>query len=121
MPIYLPKETESLILAPAGTHSAVCSRIVDLGTQSTTYGPKPQILISWELTDEAAVEERPFTVSRVYNLSVNRKSALRSDVEGWLGRTLAAADFGRFDLAELLGRTCTVSIRHDDRDGRANT
>ena len=51
MPITLPEE-QAYELAPAGSHTAVCLRVVDLGTQAGMYGPKRQILISWELPDD---------------------------------------------------------------------
>jgi len=118
MPITLPEE-QSYELAPAGSHTAVCFRIVDLGTQPGMYGPKWQILITWELPDEQMADGRPFTISRRYTLSSNRKSALRADIEGWLGRVLTAADFGRFDLSQMLGTTCLIGIKHETReDGR---
>jgi hypothetical protein len=118
MPITLPEE-QFYELTPAGSHTAVCFRVADLGTQAGMYGPKPQILISFELPDEQMADGRPFTISRRYTLSSNRKSALRADIEGWLGRVLTASDFGRFDLSQLLGTTCLIGIKHETReDGR---
>ena len=115
MAITLPEE-KSYELSPPGSHTAICFRVVDLGTQFGMYGPKRQILISWELPDEQMADGRPFTVSRRYTFSSNRKSALRADIEGWLGRVLTATDFGRFDLSQLLGSTCLVGIKHETRE-----
>src|SRR6516164_954247 len=118
MPITLPEE-QFYELTPAGSHTAVCFRVADLGTQAGMYGPKPQSLISFELPDEQMADGRPFTISRRYTLSSNRKSALRADIEGWLGRVLTPSDFGRFDLSQLLGTTCLIGIKHETReDGR---
>jgi hypothetical protein len=112
-------EEQSYELAPPGSHTAVCFRVVDLGTQAGMYGPKRQIQISWELPDELMRNGRPFEISRRYTLSSNRKSALRADIEGLLGRTLTSADCGRFDLSQLLGMTCLVGVKHETReDGR---
>ena len=107
MPIVMPEE-QSYELAPPESHTAVCFRVVDFGTQAGMYGPKLQILFSWELPDELMRTGRPFEISRRYTLSSNRKSALRADIEGWLGRTLKPADFGQFDLSQLLGTTCLI-------------
>ena len=115
MPIILPEE-QSYELAPAGSHTAVCFLVADLGTQTGMYGPKPQILFSWELPDEQMADGRPFTVSRRYTLSSSRKSTLRDHVESWLGRTLTAADLSRFDLSQLLGSMCLIGIKHETRD-----
>jgi hypothetical protein len=115
MAILLPDE-QTYELAPAGSHIATCFRVVDMGTQPSMYGPKWQILLSWELSDEQTSKGEPFSISRRYTLSSNRKSALRGDIEGWLGRALTADDFGKFDLASLLGTTCLVGIKHEKRD-----
>jgi hypothetical protein len=115
MPIVLPDE-QTYELAPPGSHTATCFRVVDVGTQPGTYGAKWQILVSWELPEEPMQDGRPFTISRRYTLSSNRKAALRTAVEGWLGRTLTAADFGKFDLSQLLGTTCLIGIKHETRE-----
>jgi hypothetical protein len=119
MPIVMPEE-QTYELVPPGSHTAVCFRVVDCGTQPRgMYGPKWQVLISWETPDELMANGQPFTISRRYTLSSNRKSALRGDIEGWLGRVLTNADFGKFDLSELLGTTCIIGIKHETReDGR---
>jgi hypothetical protein len=118
MPIVLPEE-QAYELPPAGSHTATCIRVVDLGTQSGVYGPKWQVLISWELRDEQMADGRPFTISRRYTFSGSRKSTLREHLEGWFGRVLTAADLGKFDLAQLLGSTCLIGIKHEIKeDGR---
>jgi hypothetical protein len=112
MPITMPQE-KPRELCPAGSHVATCFRVVDLGTQQDgSYGAKPRIYIAWELPHEAMADGRPFTIGRTYNYSSNRKSSLRSDIEGWLGRVLTASDFGTFDLGSLLGAACTMGVKH---------
>ena len=117
MPIFMPNET-SRELIPAGSHTAVCYRVIDCGTQPTSYGPKRQILFGFELPDELMSGGQPFVISRRFTYSADRKSALRCEIESWLGRPLTAADFGKFDLSEMLGRTCMIGIKHDVREGR---
>ena len=115
MPIILPSETV-YEQPPAGSHTATCHRVVDFGTQTGMYGPKYQVLIGFELPDETMADGRPFTISRRYTLSSDRKSALRIAIEGLFGRALTSAEFGKFDLAELLGMTCLIGVRHDTKD-----
>ena len=115
MPIILPEE-QTYELAPAGSHTAVCFRVTDLGTQTGMYGPKQQILISWELLEEQMADGRPFTISRRYTFSSSRKSTLREHLEGWLGRVLTIADLGKFNLSQLLGSTCLIGIKHQTKD-----
>jgi len=115
MAIYMPEE-KAFELLPAGSHVAVCYRVVDLGTQSGQYGPRPRVLFSWEVPDEPMADGRPFTISRPYTLSSSPKSSLRPDVEGWRGRGLTSSEFGHFDLSELLGTTCLIGIKHETRE-----
>jgi len=116
MSIYMPEE-KSFELPPAGAHIAVCNRVVDLGTQPS-FGPKHQILLSFEFPDELMSDGRPFSISRRYNYTSAANSTLRADIEGWLGRALTAKDFGKLDLTKMLGRTCTLGIKHQSRNGR---
>jgi len=109
-------EEQSYELMPPGSHVATCFRICDVGTQPGQYGPKSQIVISWETPDELMADGRPFSISRRYTLSSGRKATLRDHVESWLGRVLTSADFGKFDLAQLLGTTCTIGIKHETKD-----
>jgi len=119
MPLYMPSEKDFQIV-PAGTHPATCFRVIDVGTQATSFGPKHQVFFFWELTDEPRDDGRPFTISRRYTYSADRKATLRIDIESWLGRGLTTADFGALDLATMLGRSCLIGIKHDNRpDGRS--
>jgi hypothetical protein len=121
MAFVLPEEKPHE-LPPPGVHTAVCIKVVDLGTQTGKFGPKHQLYIQWELPDERASDGRPFVLGRFYNYSSNPKATLRQDIQGWLGRTLTAADFGKFDLSRLVTTTCTLGIQHQEREGvpRAN-
>ena len=114
MPIYMPDE-KTFELPPAGQHTAICNRVIDLGTQSGMYGDKPTLWIGWELADERTSGGQPFTIGRRYTWSSSKMSRLRQDIEGWLQRPLSAADFGKLDLTSFLGRTCTLAIRHEPK------
>jgi hypothetical protein len=83
-----------------------------LGTQESSFGAKQAIHIAWELPDEKLSDGRPAAIGRRYNLSTAPKAALRADLEGWLGRELSSADLDNFDLADLLGSTCQLNVRH---------
>jgi hypothetical protein len=113
----LPEEKIYEML-PAGTHLAVCNRVVDLGTQETAFGSKRQVLIAWEIIQEKMADGRPFTISKRYALSTDRRSNFRVDLEGMLGRPLKPEDFGKFDLSDLLGMAALLQIKHDVRESR---
>lgn len=121
MAMPLPKPTESNFEnPPAGTHMAICYRIIDLGTQETTYKgtPKKQhkILVSWELPDEKMTDGRSFTISNRYTWSMSEKAALRKDLESWRGKPFQDADFGEggFDVAKIIGVACLLTIVHTE-------
>lgn len=120
----LPKPTEggSFTLPPEGTFPAICYRVLDLGTQQSSYNGEAKrahkMLISWELKDEEAVTEdgQPMTVHQQYTWSMHEKSALRRDLESWRGKKFTDDDFfggaKPFDIRNILGCACLLSIVH---------
>jgi hypothetical protein len=112
--IYLPPRAPRE-LPSAGTQFAVCYGIVDLGTQGTTYGPKPQVMVQFEMLDETASNGKPLLLSRRYTMSADPKSSLRQDLESWLGRTLSDEEIARIDLSRFLGEAALLAIRHEAR------
>lgn len=123
--MYLPEPTETEFeLPPAGTHHAVCYRVIDLGTQDSVFSGevtrKHKILISWELPDERMSDGRPFAISQRYTWSMSEKAALRRDLESWRGRKFAEKDFGPggFDIKSILGVNCLLTIVHQAKNGK---
>jgi hypothetical protein len=119
MPLYMPKEKQFEV-CPAGTHTAICYRIVDLGTQQNgAFAAKHKVFIGWELPDERTTDGRLFVAGKRYTYSSYSKAPLRTDVEKWICRMLTTNDFDTFDLGELLGATCLISVKHSvGKDGR---
>lgn len=120
--MYLPKPNETEFeLPPAGTHLAVCYRVIDLGTQSGTYMGKPKIshkiLVSWELPDELMKDGRPFTISQRYTWSMSEKATLRKHLESWRGASFTEADFGPqgFNIKNIIGKGCVLTITHETK------
>jgi len=88
----------------------VCFRVADLGTQSSVFGSKQQILISWwELPDEPMADGRPFTISRRYTLSSSRKSTLREHLEAWFGRGLPLPTWVSLIFRSCSGRPASLA------------
>lgn len=126
--IEKPKSGGDFDPVPAGTHLAVCWRVVDLGTQQTTFEGKTKearkVLLSWELPDETYEHEgvtRPMTISQRYTFSMHEKSALRRDLEAWRGRKFMDDDFegpNRFNIKKLLGVGCFLSIVHNEKSDK---
>lgn len=100
-------------LTPAGTHLAICYMVADLGYQETSYGTKPKIVIGWELPAELMTDGRPFGASQIYTLSLSEKANLRKDLEAWRGRPFTEAELDGFDVKNVLGKACTLTIVHN--------
>jgi hypothetical protein len=124
---YLPKPNEgSFELPPAGTFPAVCTRIIDLGTQQTTYKGQPkqtyQVMLSWEIADDDAKmsDGKRFMTSQRYTWSMSEKANLRKHLEAWRGQAFTDADFGEggFNLKNVLGKACLLQIVHEENNGK---
>ena len=123
--MYVPAPNDKdFELPPAGTHKAICYRVIDLGTQETTYQgtPKKQhkILVSWELPDEKMSDDRPFTISTRYTWSMSEKGNLRADLESWRGVPFTEKDFGPggFDIKSIIGKGCLLTIVQETKNGK---
>lgn len=122
--MYMPKnEGGDFELPPAGTHLAVCYRVIDLGTQQGEWKGQPKlqhkIMISWELPSEPMSDGKPFAISQFYTFSSYERARLRQDLEGWRGKAFTEADFGPggFDIKNILGKACLLNIVHADKNG----
>lgn len=110
---------------PAGTHLAVCYRLIDLGTQMQEYQGQTKtlrkIMLSWELPDERMEDGRPFTISQRYTYSSHEKATLRQHLEAWRGMRFKDSDFGPggFDIKNILGKACLLSIVYTEKDGKS--
>jgi len=123
------KVTGGTDLAPieAGVHLAVCYGIYDLGTHhDDIYGKdKHQIVILWEVPDTRIEVERegkrvnlPRAISSKYTLSLGEKARLRKDLESWRGRPFNVDELEGFDLRNVLGKSCQLSIVHITKNDR---
>lgn len=109
---------------PAGSHVAVCFRVVDLGTQTETYegnvSQKRKLLISWEIDEpNPSADNERFTISKFYTASLSPKSKLRPDLESWRGRVFTDEELKGFDIAKILGQGCMLSVAEGDNGGKS--
>jgi hypothetical protein len=116
MAIVLPKEND-FEMTPAGTHVAICYRVIDLGTQEVDFQGKlkhqRKIMISWELPQELMETGEPFSVHKKFTLSGSKKGTLRKFLESWRGTAFTDKDFGTFDIGNLIGKPALVGIIHE--------
>lgn len=123
--MFIPQPDQSTFLPPpSGTHVAICVRFIDLGTQQQEWKGTTKlyrkVLITWELPGELMDDGRPFTISKRYTWSMSEKANLRHDLHGWRGKAFTEADFtgpDRFDIKNILGKACLLTIVHDVKDG----
>ena len=112
--------------APEGTHMARCYKLIDLGTQLREFQGEAkksrQIIIGWELPGELMTTGeyagQPFTTSKFYTLSLHEKATLRAHLKNWRGKDFTTEELAGFDVKNLLGKACMVSIVTSDK-GRA--
>lgn len=111
--------------APAGTHVARCVRLVDIGTHHGSYQGEPtvrnQVIVMWELPNELIEVDgvsKPIIVSRFYTNSLSEKANLRKDLESWRTRPFTTEELLKFDLENVLGKPCMISVMHEEKNGK---
>ena len=117
-----PKTQGNKKLPPAGTHVARVIEIIYMGTNESPYtnadGSKKslnEIRVKWELPNETVVfkegdEPKPFVVTKKLTLSMFKKSSLRPIVEGIIGVSLKDEEADSFDVDNIIGKACLLSI-----------
>ena len=101
--------------APIGVHVARCTRVIDLGTQQSSFEGQPKlahkVTIGWELLGDARMEDgRPFLIYAQYTASLGNQAKLRDMLKGWRGRDFTPKELESFDLENILGKPCLVNV-----------
>lgn len=63
---------------------------------------------------------QPYVVSGFYTNSLNEKSRLRPMLESWRGRPFTEEELDGFDLQNVLGKPCLLSVIHKDGKARVS-
>lgn len=120
MSIIAKASGTNFIPAPAGTHSAVCVDVVDLGMLEVAFGGKKKtqhkIRIVWQI-EEVMADNKPFIVQKRYTLSLHEKAALRKDLESWRGRGFTPQELEGFDVETIINVPCLLNVIHTVKDG----
>jgi len=114
-------------LLPAGTHAAVCTMVAHLGLQNGAYMGKPKLQpkvylrfqipaerIEWE--KDGVKHEGPMSIGKTYTESLSEKANLRKDLESWRSRAFTREELAGFELFNVLGKPCMLSVVHDTGD-----
>lgn len=107
----------------AGVYIATCSQLIDLGVQfNEKFGKKQQkVQIVWQIageTVEIGDDVYPRTLSKEYSLSLNEKSNLTKDLEAWRGQKFSEEELQGFDLINILGKSCQMSVIEVEKNGK---
>ena len=102
-------------LAPEGPHVGRCIKIIDLGTQHNIHWDKWQkkVMFTFELTNTAMEDGRPFIITNVYTASMHSKSNLRKDLESWRGKSFSDEAASSFDILNCLNVPAFLNIVHN--------
>ena len=124
----IPQETASNYEnVPVGTHVGRCISFIDLGSHQEEYQGKPKatltrkVRLGFETPLELMANGEPFTISKRYTWSMNERAVLRQHLESWRGKPFEQSDFGTFDIRNVLGKECSLSVKAWERDGKSGT
>ena len=104
-----------------GNYVARCYRMIEIGTLTEEFKGKitrkKKVQLTWELPTELEVfdserGEEPFSISKMYTLSLHEDATLRKDLESWRGQGFTADEVKAFDITKLLGVPCMLNIIH---------
>jgi len=112
------------VLPPVGNHLARCYRVIDLGTQKTTWQgvekAQKKVMIVWELHGEdesgnplVTDDGRPLAVSKRFTPSLSPKASLRAFLVAWRGKQFSGDELEGFHLKHILDKWCMVNMTHD--------
>lgn len=118
------KKSNDFTPMPAGTHSARCYQVIDIGTQKTEYQGDvkylQKIILSFETPDEKMQDEKPFIIHQEYTASFGDKANLRQHLESWRGKPFTPEELQGFDISKLLNQPCVITVVHKT-SGSGNT
>jgi hypothetical protein len=118
---------------PSGMHLARCYRIVDMGTQITTWKgvskEQPKVMLQFEVHSEDADGKpiltdkgEPMSISKNFTSSLEEKAILRQELENWRSRAFSKDELKGFHLKNVLGAWAMLSVvKEEGNDGNEYT
>lgn len=106
---------------PQGMHLARCYRVIDLGTQESTYLGKTKnlakVMLQFEVHGEdedgkaiVTAKNEPMSISKNFTLSLGEMATLRKDLQTWRGKEFTADELRGFELKNVLGHWAMISV-----------
>ena len=122
MAYNIKKPTSTKTLPPAGTHIARIFSIVHVGTHKKEgKDGKPwevaMARVSFEMPLETKVFKdgepaKPIVITKKYTESLGEKANLRKLIEAVIGTSLIDEEAYAFDLHEIIGKPCIITVKH---------
>lgn len=112
----------------AGTYSAVCVGVVDLGEQYSEQFKKysDKLLIIWEIPSQTIQidgEDKPRWLSKDFAASLHEKSGLHKMLVSWRGKAFTDQEltedengFMQFSILDMLGTGCFLQVIVEEKD-----
>lgn len=112
-------------LLPAGIHAACCDQVISVGLQNITWAGKakvqPKVFLRFEVPQERLEYEkdgqnfnRPMSIGVMLTNSLSEKATLRKFLESWRGREFSGDELKNFDLMQVLGKPCMLTVEHNE-------
>lgn len=106
---------------PQGMHLARCYRVIDLGTQESTYLGKTKnlakVMLQFEVHGEdedgkaiVTAKGEPMSISKNFTLSLGDMATLRKDLQTWRGKEFTVDELRGFELKNVLGHWAMISV-----------
>jgi len=106
---------------PPGMHLARCYRVIDMGTQTTTWKgatkQQPKVMLQFEVHSEDASghalttdKGEPLSISKTFTASLGENAILRQELENWRSRAFTQEELNGFELKNVLGAWALLSV-----------
>ncbi|NBW19547.1 MAG: hypothetical protein EBR82_67395 [Caulobacteraceae bacterium] len=114
-------------LPEAGATVGVLFSLVDLGTQKVSWDGEekwtPKLRLAFELPEQTIEGEvmengkttkvtKPMVVSIELTRSLGERATLRKHLETWRGQAFTSKELASFNLRNLLGKACLLTLVH---------
>lgn len=109
--------------APEGTFPGVCVDEIDLGKVKSSFGgderERNMVRLVFQIDEEMDSETAQkfnmpvgsrYLVKQDYTASLDEKAKLRKHLQSWRGRAFTTLELGGFDLENVVGVPCLISI-----------
>ena len=124
------KKANRIPPVPGGSYISACIGIIDVGEQYDKFPGEKQgkyaskVIFLFELVGETVEvdgEQKPRWLSLEMTQSLHERAALYKTLTAWLGRPLTEDELSiegcGFDLAQMLGKNCMLSVSLNEKDG----